>query len=203
MDRITLEYLGHSCFAMTCGDYRTILDPYADGSVPGWPLLREKANAAYCSHEHGDHFGAENVEILPGTAPYTVTELLTDHDEQGGTQRGKNTVRIFQFGDLRLAHMGDIGRSLTEQERSILMDVDCMLIPVGGFFTIDAAQAKEMADSVHAKVVIPMHFRKDSCGYGVIAPVEDFLRQYPSHNEGTVLELTKETPAQVLLLRSR
>lgn len=203
MDTVTLEYLGHACFAMTYQGYRTILDPFVDGKVPGWAPIREKANAVFCSHGHADHNGRENVTLEPAQAPYTVTELETDHDDQGGTLRGKNTVRIFSCGELRIAHMGDIGRSLTAAERSALLDVDCILLPVGGFFTIDAAQARDMAQSVRARVVIPMHYRTDAAGYDVIAPAEDFLRLYPAYETGNKLELTKETPAQVLLLRTR
>ncbi len=203
MDKVTITYLGHACFSMTYEGYRTIIDPYRDNCVPGLPPLQEQANAVFCSHGHNDHNGAEAVTLLPGKAPYTLEELQTDHDDQGGALRGSNTVRIFRCGSLRVAHMGDIGRPLTASECEALRGVDCMMVPVGGFFTIDAAQAKAMADAVQPRVVIPMHFRTGTSGYDVIAPVEDFLKLYPSYETGTVLELTNETPAQVLLLRNQ
>ena len=43
MPNLTVEYLGHACFRLTYGDQRIVLDPYADGSVPGYPPLRTEA----------------------------------------------------------------------------------------------------------------------------------------------------------------
>ena len=59
-----ITWLGHSCFKIEKNGYLLILDPYEDESVPGLNPIREKANAVYCSHGHGDHHGEQCVEIL-------------------------------------------------------------------------------------------------------------------------------------------
>ena len=76
------------------------------------------------------------------------------------------------------------------------------MIPVGGYYTIDARQAKALVDELKPRVVIPMHYRSEHFGYDVIAPLEDFLTlcgdvvKYP----GSTLELTAGTPAQTAVL---
>lgn len=203
MERITITYLGHACFCLTCQGYRTVVDPYIDGMVPGLPPLRVEAEAVYCSHQHEDHnyVGAVTIREAAIPAPYTVEEFITPHDGESGRLRGMNTVRIFRFGALRVAHMGDVGRPLTDEEVKKLKGVDCLLLPVGGYYTIDAREAKTMAERIQPRVLIPMHYRTRTTGFPEIAPLEDFTGLYP-HVEygGSSLELTTETPEQVLVL---
>ena len=51
-----------------------------------------------------------------------------------------------------------------------------LLIPVGGFYTIDAAQAQALCSALKPRIVVPMHYRSDTCGLSNVAPAEDFLR---------------------------
>ena len=176
MKSVKIEYFGHSCFRLSCGGQRIVLDPYADGSVAGLKNLRLDAEFVFCSHEHGDHNAVSCVKLLPCGAPgFTVTELLTDHDDAGGSKRGKNIIRVFDFDGVRIAHFGDLGRPLTEAEYAALAGLDCALIPVGGFFTIDAAAAAEIAKRLHPTTVIPMHYRSESSGFAVLADIDDAL----------------------------
>ena len=171
---LSVTYLGHSCFLLDFDGYRIVLDPYADGSVPGLGPVRETADAVYCSHGHSDHSAAENVTLTGRGAPadFSVEELETDHDDAGGALRGKNTVRRFRFGPISAVHLGDLGRALTEAEAARLERPDLLLIPVGGFFTINAAQAKQIVDALGPRVTVLMHYRTPKSGYPVIASLK-------------------------------
>ena len=176
MKQVTIEYFGHSCFRLTGGGQRVVLDPYADGCVPGCPNLRLDAEFVFCSHDHHDHNAVQCVTLRTGGAPkFTVTELETDHDDAGGSKRGRNMIRIFNFDGVRIAHFGDLGRPLTVAETAALRDLDCALMPVGGFFTIDAQQAAAIAEAIAPGTVIPMHYRTDTSGFDVIAALDDAL----------------------------
>ena len=205
MRKVTITYLGHSCFCLEAEGFRMILDPYEDGTVPGLDNLRAEAEAVFCSHDHFDHNFTKAVTLTgKGKLPCAVTELATDHDDQGGALRGSNTIRIFDFGGLRIAHMGDIGRALRPDEIHALHGVDCLLIPVGGFFTVDAAQAKEMVDQIQPRVTIPMHYRTETSGFDAISRLEDFTGLFDAVVDGgDTLELTENTPAQVLVLHKK
>ena len=179
MEQVKIEYFGHSCFRLSGCGQRVVLDPYADGCVPGCPALRLDAEFVYCSHQHHDHNAVECVKLADGGAPrFVLTELETDHDDAGGSKRGKNTIRIFDFGGVRVAHFGDLGRPLTDAETAALQGLDCALIPVGGFFTIDAQQAAAIAAAILPRMVIPMHYRTDTTGFDVIADVDSALTAF-------------------------
>ena len=60
-----LTYIGHSCFKLEDQGFTVIFDPYADGHVPGYGNIREKADLVLCSHEHADHNGRDTVEMIP------------------------------------------------------------------------------------------------------------------------------------------
>ena len=206
MDSVKIEYLGHSCFRLSYAGQRIVLDPYADGAVPGLAPLRAEAEFVYCSHGHHDHGAVECVELTaPQPAPaFSVTELPADHDHHGGTRRGKNMIRVFAFGGLRVAHMGDIGRPLTDAEIGTLHGADMLLIPVGGHFTIDAAEAKEMIAAISPRVTVLMHFRDDTAGFDVIAHIGDVLEVLgPVETVGDTFILTAETPKQTVIMKRK
>ena len=188
MKQVTIEYFGHACFRISGLDQRIVLDPYADGSVPGLPDLRLDADFVYCSHGHHDHNAVECVSLCAGgVLKFKLKELETDHDDAGGSKRGKNTIRVFDFDGVRIAHFGDLGRPLTPEETQALMGLDCAMIPVGGFFTIDAKQAAAIAAELKPRMVIPMHYRTGTSGYDVIAPIDEALGAFDASVSVAVL----------------
>lgn len=199
-----ITYLGHSCFKIESKGYEIVLDPYQDGKVPGYKPLRVTADQVLCSHGHGDHCGVECVTLREGgKSPFTVETLDTWHDDQKGALRGADTIHILDDGQCRVAHLGDLGCELTAEQKDKLRGLTALLIPVGGYYTIDAAQATALADELSPAVVIPMHYRGEGFGYDVIGPLEAFtalrgdVKEYP----GSALELTPETAKQTAVLR--
>lgn len=200
---MTITWLGHSCFILESSGFRVILDPYH--GVKGLPDVAAEADAVYCSHDHFDHAWTENIRLTAGREnPFTVKEIQTCHDNQGGAQRGKNIVRTFTAEGVTVAHLGDLGHQLSAEQLAEIGRCDAILIPVGGFYTIDAAGAKAVADAIGAPVVIPMHYRKDTVGFDVLGTVEDFTSLYPQKQvkkyPSSVLTVTRDTPPQVAVL---
>lgn len=170
-----LIWNGHSCFTLETAGGTVVVDPYLDGSVPGLAPIRLRADAVYCSHDHRDH-GARELVALTGEKPDVAVETIhTWHDDQQGAQRGPNTIHIFQAEGLRVAHLGDLGAMPAPDVVERLQNLDAVLVPVGGFYTVGPKEAKEIVDALQARVVIPMHYRSDAFGFDVLAPVEDFL----------------------------
>ena len=100
----------------------------------------------------------------------------TCHDEAQGAKRGPDTIHIIDDGNIRIAHLGDLGCELEEEQIDQLKKLDVCLIPVGGYYTIDGKQAAELVHLIQPKTIIPMHYRDDKAGFGfdVISIVEDF-----------------------------
>lgn len=199
-----ITWLGHSCFIVESQGYQIVLDPYRDGSVPGFAPVRVEADQVLCSHGHGDHSGTECVSLRQGAAsPFTVETIDTWHDDKNGAKRGPNTIHILSDGQCRIAHLGDLGCGLTSGQKDKLRRLTALLIPVGGFFTINAAQAKALVDELAPTVAIPMHYRGRGFGYPVIGKVDKFTKlcgnviTYPSSE----LELTPQTSRQTAVLK--
>lgn len=200
---MTITWLGHACFLLESGGFRALIDPFQ--GVPGLPDTEAEADAVYCSHGHFDHCYTKQIRLRKGRkSPFTVEEIPSFHDPEGGRLRGENTIRRFTAGGRTVVHLGDLGHPLSPEQLEKITPCDALLIPVGGTYTLDAQGAKEVAEQVRARVVIPMHYRSDFWGLKDIETADPFLllwpakkvRRYPSG----VLKLTKDTASQVAVL---
>jgi len=66
---------------------------------------------------------------------------------------------------------------------------------VGGFYTIDAAQAMEVIHQLDPRIILPMHYRTKYNADWPIAPVDDFISLFDSSSVlrgGQALRVTKE-----------
>ncbi len=181
-----LRYLGHAAFELELSDGRRIVfDPYEAGAYDGalgFGPIEGEYDIAVVSHDHPDHrfegvlSKAGAVWDAAGEGEFDgigITSIPTFHDGSGGSERGRNLVTIVDADGVRVAHLGDLGHKVTKAELPELEGVDVMLVPVGGYFTIDAAAAKSLVEEFSPKIVVPMHYKNEKCGFP-IAPVDDF-----------------------------
>lgn len=175
MEDLKITRRGHSCFEFACSEHTAVIDPYK--GVPGYPELSLEAGEVYASHDHDDHgyFGAVRIIAQPGRSPFRVTTVDTFHDPEGGALRGRNKITIIEAGTVRLAHFGDLGHELSDEQLDAVKGADIIMIPVGGFYTIDGVQAAHIAEATGAKLMIPMHFHRDGRGYDVIDTPDTFM----------------------------
>ena len=148
-----------------------------------------------CSHGHFDHNAADQAEEVPfdGPCPFSIRTVETFHDDQGGALRGSNTIHILSAGGATVAHLGDLGHQLTAEQVNAIGSLDAALIPVGGYYTVDAKGAKAVCEALSPKCVVPMHYRHAPYGLPNVGGVEDFLALWPESEirrlEGPSLEL--------------
>lgn len=180
-----LKWFGQSCFLMTSqAGTRVLMDPFGKGL--GYRVPQLQADIVTTSHNHFDH---NNIAAVKGNfshidtrGTYTHKDIgingtLTCHDKVQGANRGSNIVFTFSVDGLRVRHCGDLGHVLTPEQMSAIGRVDVLLVPVGGNFTINAAEAMEVRKQLNPAITIPMHFRTRSMGLlGLMfAPVDKFL----------------------------
>ncbi len=203
----TITYLGHSCFCITAENgYRIIVDPYEKGSVPGLELPRHlEAEEVYCTHEHHDH-NARDLITLSGrdlANPWKESTLTVPHDDANGTKRGMNHMLILEGEGHKIVHFGDLGRLLTMEETAVLAGADCILIPCGGYFTIDAGQAAEIIAQLHPQLTILMHYRTGAKGYDVLADLKDVRQAIPETVSLRQNSITLGTAAGIITLQPK
>ena len=199
-----IRHIGHAEFhLLTESGTGIVTDPY--DAACGYPVTPVAADTVLVSHHHSDHDAVENVtgrpRIIDTEGVHTlerdlrVTGIQAFHDDAGGSKRGKTLLFLIETEGLRIAHLGDLGDSLTAEQSLLLKDTDVLMIPVGGFYTIDAKKARDIAESLAAKIIIPMHYRTK---YNADWPIEgvraftDLYQPEEIRQDGNALRVTRE-----------
>jgi L-ascorbate metabolism protein UlaG (beta-lactamase superfamily) len=182
-----IKWYGHASFLFTSDQgVQVITDPYEPGAFGGqlsYGKITDQADIVLVSHDHADHNYTKDLgpaQIVRGSGAKTIKGIpikgiATFHDPSRGSERGSNTIFSFKIDDIQVCHLGDLGHVLSQEERTEIGPVDLLIAPVGGFYTIDAKEATRVAEMLKPKILIPMHFKTEKCGFP-IAPVEDFLK---------------------------
>ena len=180
-----IKWLGHAAFLIIAEDgTKIITDPYAVGGGIAYGKIKESADIVTVSHDHGDHNNSAaiggNPQVLNSVVNTRVKNVAirsfaSFHDSAQGTQKGKNIIFCLNVDGMNLCHLGDLGHTLDSKTIADIGQVDILLIPVGGFFTIDATTATGVSNALKAKVIIPMHYLTSKVSYP-IAGVDNFIR---------------------------
>ena len=178
-----IKYLAHAAFLITAENGTRILtDPYETSPGLKHSAIKETADIVTVSHEHGDHNNVAAVKGNPKVVKaseeakgISFKAVATAHDDKGGSQRGKNIVFYFEIDGISICHAGDLGHELTADQVKAIGKVDVLMVPVGGFFTIDARTATKVCEQLKPRIIIPMHYKTDKLEFP-IAGVEDFIK---------------------------
>ena len=180
-----IRCIGHAEFLIELENgTRIVTDPY-DASC-GYPVEKIAADVVLVSHGHHDHNAVENVvspmTIISSAGVYEpedgvrVKAVEADHDDAGGSKRGKSLMFCIEAEGLRVMHLGDLGHIPTAEQLSALGRADVLMIPVGGFYTIDASTAVQVAEKLGARVVLPMHYKTRANADWPIAGIESYTQ---------------------------
>jgi L-ascorbate metabolism protein UlaG (beta-lactamase superfamily) len=180
-----VEWYGQSAFLLTAADTTVAIDPFADMSAMAAsrgmqfdypPIEGVEADLLLVTHEHIDHNGVDAIggdpAILRSTAGKLespigeVVAIASEHDEAAGTERGPNTIFVFELDGLRVCHFGDFGQSALRPEQATAIGaVDLLILPVGGGPTIGAEGAAAIIERLSPRWVVPMHYRTPKIGF--------------------------------------
>ncbi|MDD4105835.1 MAG: MBL fold metallo-hydrolase [Eubacteriales bacterium] len=181
-----ITYQGHSQFLLESADgFRVLTDPYDESA--NFPVKPIPADAVTVSHGHKDHNFTAKVTGDPVIVSTQGTHVLSStvralargafHDMAGGGKRGNILLFRIEMDGLVISHLSDLGHIPDADQLLHLKGTDILLIPVGGFYTIDAAQAVQIVRALRPHMVIPMHYRVGDEGLKAVAPVDDFLKR--------------------------
>lgn len=198
-----LKYYGHSFFTLITEQGGIIAaDPYGD--FYQYPKRQLKADVCTVSHHHHDHDGLGSFASRPLVIDTPGVHTLADgvkaiglpfvHDHHGGARRGGNILFVFELEGLRIAHCGDLGQVPDEALQKALGRLDVLLVPVGGYYTIGAAEAVETMKLLKPTVTVPMHYRTPYDPEMPIETAEGFLK---------LTKAEDATPASLLRLTAK
>jgi L-ascorbate metabolism protein UlaG (beta-lactamase superfamily) len=168
---VRISYVGHSTFVIESQKGIRIATDYNDYVRPA-----ELPHIATMNRAHSTHYtnspdpGIRHVlrgwNPEGGAAHHDVTEAdvrirnipTNIRDFSGGTFEFGNSIFVFELGNLCIAHLGHLHHTLTTQQLAQLGQMDVVLVPVDGSYTLDLAGMLEVLRSLKAPLVIPMHY---------------------------------------------
>jgi len=170
---MNINWYGQSCFQISSNQGKnnhvsTLIDPFEESI--GLQLPRKlEADVVLITHNHLDHNNVKAVSgqpfIASGPGEYDVKGIFIQgipafHDNVQGKERGRTTIYTIEAEEIKLCHLGDLGqKELTAEQLDKIGDVDILMIPIGGFFTINAQEAVKIMAQIEPKIIIPMHYK--------------------------------------------
>jgi len=189
-----VDWYGQSSFRLSAPRATVFIDPFGDMSPMAgrgiqfdYPAIEGvSADLVLITHEHLDHNAVEVIDGEPAVLRSTagrlespigeVLAVASEHDPAAGTERGPNTIFVFELDGLRIAHFGDFGqRSLREEQAAAVGSPDLVFLPVGDGPTIGAEQAALIIERLEPRWVVPMHYRTERTNF--LEPADAFLER--------------------------
>lgn len=184
---MVITWYGQSCFKIQTGETVLAIDPF--NKAIGLTPPRFRADILAITHDHYDHNNKENINgepfLIDGPGEYEIKglEILgieSFHDDSEGAQRGKNTIYKINMDEIQVCHLGDLGqKKLTDKQLQALGEIDILIIPVGGKYTIDATEAITVINQIEPRLVIPMHYKIPGLKID-IGGLPEFLKEFGS-----------------------
>lgn len=216
-----INWGGQALFKLKGKKASILIDPFKE-EFTGLKLPKDlSSDVVLSSHNHDDHNNTSGINSPAGSpamifkdpgeyevAGVVISAIPSFHDNTSGSERGKNTIFHLMFDGLNIVHLGDLGQQeLTEEQIAQIGEVDILLIPVGGTYTIDGKQATVIISQLEPKIIIPMHYKLPGLKFD-LAELEVFLKEMGA--EGTTaqprLSITKdklpEEPMVVVLSKT-
>jgi L-ascorbate metabolism protein UlaG (beta-lactamase superfamily) len=180
-----ITWYGHSCFRLTERGMATVVTDPFDNTAVGYEPLKLKADIVTVSHEAPGHSNVSSVKgkshVIQGPGEYEIggvfiTGVQTNGHKKSSEDEPRNTLYVFDYEGITVAHLGDLRRVPSQTEIEALGNVHVALVPVGGGGGLNAAKAVEVVSLLEPGIVIPMHFATPASSIK-LAPIGKFLKE--------------------------
>jgi L-ascorbate metabolism protein UlaG (beta-lactamase superfamily) len=179
-----ITWYGHSCFRLTERGMATIVTDPFDHTVTGYEPLKLRADIITISHDVPSHNYVDGVKgavhTITGPGEYEIgnvfiTGIQTNHRD-GKEDAPRNSLYVFDYNGLNVAHLGDLNHVPTQTEVEGLGTVHIALVPVGDGSSLNAARAVEVISLIEPNIIIPMHYMTPTCLIK-LDPITKFLKE--------------------------
>lgn len=191
-----ITWFGQAAFRLEREDgFSIITDPYTP-EILGYAPIRQSADMvivsslddeAHCRHDlvPGEHTVVSALEVVEKGGedrdlPVPVQSVLAmEAEDHPLHEPGQNAMYRFELEGIKIAHMGDVGNPLSEEQIRFFEDTDLLLALAGAELTIDLDDLMVMINRVKPKLIIPMHFRTLTYKPRNSLWIESFLSYFP------------------------
>jgi L-ascorbate metabolism protein UlaG (beta-lactamase superfamily) len=185
---------GQSFFEISTKDTKNeelkiAIDPF-DKSI-GLKIPKVEAQILLITHNHSDHSNKKAINgnpfLIESPGEYETKGVYVKgvqgfHDDSQGKEKGKVVFYIIEVENIKICHLSDIGqKELTSEQIDQIGNIDILMIPVGGVYTLDAKQAANIISQIEPKIVIPMHYQVPNLNLKLNS-LDQFLKEIGSPN---------------------
>lgn len=196
-----ITWYGQSCFKIQSGELSLVIDPFS--KEIGLTPPRSRTDILLVSHSHFDHANIETIPegyfLIDGPGEYEIKGTAINgfpafHDSQQGKELGLTAVYAIEIEGIKICHLGDFGEEKISPELlEKIGEVDILMVPVGGKFTLDAEAAANAVSRIEPKIVIPMHYHIPGLKVKLNG-VDEFLKE---------MGAGKKTPQEKLTIKKK
>lgn len=168
---MNIFWFGQACFQITTAknkekEISIVIDPFSEEI--GLKLLKMEADILLLTRRHPDYTNKKivsgNYFLISGPGEYEIKNIFIQgiasfHDNSRVKEGGENTIYTIETEELKICHLGDLGqKELSEEQLELIGDIDVLMLPVGGNFTIAAKEAVKIMSQIEPKIIIPMYY---------------------------------------------
>ena len=193
---LKITWFGHSMWLIENELVKIVLDPFTD---IGYQLPKDlNPDIVIASHDHSDHnnfkmfmkFDNNNRQVqgafqkISQVGTYktkgTMIKLIeASHGIVNGKKLGDIYLILIVVDGITILHCSDLGVVPKDDFINDLGQIDILMVPIGGYYTLDASQAKELILQLNPKIVFPMHYHTNNCTIENLEGIEPFLKLFP------------------------
>ena len=170
-DEAQLTFLGHASFLIESPAGVRIVTDYNDYiGAPSLPDIVTMNNA------HSTHFtNAPDPRVKHVLRGWGTEQKPAHHDLRerdvrvrnvstnvrdfnGSTRYNGNSIFIYEVAALCIAHLGHLHHVLSKENLAELGQVDILMLPIDGAFTMGQQDMAEVLDQLRPQLILPMHY---------------------------------------------
>lgn len=197
-----ITWKGQSCFQISTtpnknGQISIVIDPF--DKEAGLKIPKLQADILLVTHDHKDHNNTKIVSgdylLIDGPGEYDINSIFVQgipafHDDSQGKERGSNTIYTIETEGIKICHLGDLGqKELSSEQLDKIGDIDILIIPIGGTYTIDGSEAKKIMSQIEPRMIIPMHYHLPELKYKIDG-IDNFFKALGIKKVETLPKLT-------------
>jgi len=169
-DHVRINFLGHASFLIESPEDVNVISDYSGHVMPP-----RTPDIVTMNNSHSTHFTDRVQGILHPLKGWTEDGKLVRHnlkykdvrvrnvqtnarDWSGGTRYGGNSIFVYEVASLCIAHLGHLHHVLTDVHMGELGQVDVLMMPVDGAFTMGQNDMMEVLEQIKAPLIMPMHY---------------------------------------------
>ncbi|HWT31517.1 MAG TPA: MBL fold metallo-hydrolase [Propylenella sp.] len=212
-EEVNIRFVGHSTFLITSPAGVTIATDYNGYAGMGVTPRVVTMNRAHSSH-YTDAPDPGIEHVLRGWNPeggpaehylelddVLIRNVTTDIRFGGGVLADANSIFIFETARLCIGHVGHLHHVLAAEDLNWIGQLDIVMVPVDGSYTMDQDAMVETLQVVKARLILPMHYFGQATLSRFLARLgQDFEVELNGEPEITVSVATLPQSPTVLVL---